>query len=75
MALNLEDFFYISIAFYFLFLNFNVLFEYLDIQNRVYFVSKKNQMWIMERVMGVRSQNEYRCGIGNSAQIDHLIPL
>lgn len=49
--------------FYSLFLNFKILFEYLDIQNRVNLVSKKNQMGVMERVMGVRSQNEYRCGI------------
>lgn len=48
---------------YSLFYNFKILFEYLDIQNRVSFVNKRNQMGIMERFMGVRSQNEYRCGI------------
>lgn len=49
--------------FYSLFLNFIILFEYLDSQNRVNLVSKKNQMGVMERVLGVRSQNEYIFGI------------
>jgi hypothetical protein len=52
--------------FYSLFLNFKILFEFLDIQNRVNLVSKKNQMGIMETVMGVHSQNEYRRGIAFS---------
>jgi len=49
--------------FYPLFLNFIILFEYLDIQNRINLVTKKNQMGVMERVMGVHSQNEYSGGI------------
>ena len=48
---------------YDLFQNFKILFEYMDIQNRINLVSKTNQMGVMERIMGVRSQNEYRCGI------------
>ncbi len=49
--------------FHSLFLNFKILFEYLDFQNRIDLVSKINQMGVMERVMGIQSQNEYRCGI------------
>jgi len=45
-----------------LFQNFKILFEYLDIQNRISLVSKKNQMGLFERIMGVHSQNEYRGG-------------
>lgn len=48
---------------YSLFQNFKLLFEYLDAQNRVRLVSKKNQMSVMERIVGVHSQNEYRTGI------------
>lgn len=47
---------------YSLFQNFKILFEYLDVQNRINLVSKKNQMGVFERVMGVRSQNEYTGG-------------
>jgi len=47
---------------YLLFQNFKHLFEYLDRQNRINLVSKKSQMGVFERVMGVRSQNEYRGG-------------
>lgn len=47
---------------YFLFQNFIVLFEYLDIQRRINLVSKKNKMGVFERIMGVHSQNEYRGG-------------
>ena len=48
---------------YDLFLNFKYLFEYLDIQNRISLVNKKNQMEVFENIMGIRSQNEYRKGI------------
>lgn len=47
---------------YSLFQNFKILFEYLDIQNRINLVSKRSQLGVMERVMGVHSQNEYRGG-------------
>ncbi len=49
--------------FYTLFKNFKHLFEYVDIQNRINLVSKKSQMGVFERVMGVHSQNGYRTGI------------
>ncbi|MFC5270933.1 hypothetical protein [Adhaeribacter terreus] len=48
---------------YSLFENFKILFEYLDIQNRITLVSKRGQMGVMEMLMGVHSQNEYRVGI------------
>jgi hypothetical protein len=48
---------------YCLFRNFKILFEYLDLENRVNLVSKKNQMGVMERVLGLHSQNEYRQGV------------
>lgn len=48
--------------FYTIFKNFKLLFEYVDIQNRINLVSKKSQMRVFERVMGIRSQNEYRKG-------------
>ena len=47
---------------YSLFQNFKILFEYLDIQNRINLVSKRSQMGVFERIMGVHSQNEYRGG-------------
>jgi hypothetical protein len=47
---------------YVLFQNFKYLFEYLDKQNRINLVSKKSQMGLFERIMGVHSQNEYREG-------------
>ena len=46
-----------------LFLNFIILFEYLDNQNRIDLVNKKNQMDVLERVMGIRSESEYQQGI------------
>lgn len=49
---------------YLLFQNFKYLFEYLDSQNRINLLSKKSQMGVFERVMGVHSQNEY---IGGTA--------
>lgn len=48
--------------FYTLFINFKVLFEYVDIQNRINLVSKSSQMGVFERSIGVHSQNEYRTG-------------
>lgn len=45
-----------------LFLNFKILFEYLDSQNRIYLINKKNQMGVVERVMGIHSESEYRRG-------------
>lgn len=48
--------------FYTLFKNFKILFEYVDIQNRINLVSKRSQMGVFERVIGVHSQNEYRTG-------------
>ncbi|OJV35881.1 MAG: hypothetical protein BGO33_00610 [Bacteroidia bacterium 43-41] len=47
---------------YSLYLNFIILFEYLDLQHRINFVSKKNKMGVFERFMGVHSKNEYRVG-------------
>jgi hypothetical protein len=47
---------------YLLFWNFKYLFEYLDNQNRIDLVSKKSQMGLFEKIMGVHSQNEYRGG-------------
>jgi hypothetical protein len=47
---------------YSLFQNFKLLFEYLDPQHRINLVSKKNKMGVLERVMGVHSQNEYTGG-------------
>ncbi len=51
---------------YLLFQNFKYLFEYIDRQNRINLVSKKSQMGVFERIMGVHSQNEYRGGTGFS---------
>ncbi|WP_299989335.1 hypothetical protein [uncultured Pontibacter sp.] len=48
---------------YSLYLNFKLLFGYLDYQNRIDLISKSSQLGVMERVMGVRSQNEYFCGM------------
>jgi hypothetical protein len=47
---------------YSLFKNFTILFEYLDIQNRINLVSKKNQILDFERYLGVHSQHEYKVG-------------
>jgi hypothetical protein len=47
---------------YSLFQNFRLLFEYLDRQHRINLVSKKNKLSVLERFMGVHSQNEYRGG-------------
>lgn len=51
---------------YLLFRNFKILFEFLDNQNRINLVSKKSQMGVFERVMGVHYKNEYRIGTGFS---------
>jgi len=48
---------------YSLFQNFKILFEYIDGQNRINLVSKRSQLGVMERVMGLQSQNEYKGGI------------
>ncbi|AXE16818.1 hypothetical protein DR864_03240 [Runella rosea] len=48
---------------YLLFLNFKYLFEFIDNQNRINLLSKKSQMGLFERIMGVHSQNEYRTGL------------
>lgn len=47
---------------YQLFLNFKFLFEYLDNHNRINLVSKRSELGLFERIMGVHSQNEYRGG-------------
>jgi len=49
--------------FHSLFLNFIILFEYLDIQHRIDLVNKINQMGVLERFSGISSQNEYNTGI------------
>ena len=48
---------------YLRYVNFKVLFEYLDNQNRISLISKASQVGIMERTIGVRSKNEYFCGM------------
>ena len=59
---------------YILFQNFKYLFEYIDNQNRISLVSKKNQMGVFDRFIGVHSQNEYRGGIAFSLseQTSHI---
>ncbi|MEA4968842.1 MAG: hypothetical protein VB048_12095 [Bacteroidaceae bacterium] len=47
---------------YSLFQNFKILFEYIDLQYRSNLVSKKNEIGLLERIIGVHSQNEYRRG-------------
>lgn len=46
-----------------LFLNFIILFEYLDTQNRIDLINKESQMDVMEKIMGIHSESEYRTGI------------
>ncbi len=55
---------------YFLFKNFKILFEYLDNQNRIELVSKKDQVGLLENLIGVRSENEYR--VGSSFSISEM---
>jgi hypothetical protein len=47
---------------YSLFKNFIDLFEYVDVQRRINLVSKKNNMGLIERIIGVHSQFDYRIG-------------
>jgi hypothetical protein len=47
---------------YSLFKNFKYLFEYIDNQNRIELVSRQSQIGVIERVVGVKSVNEYFCG-------------
>ncbi len=49
---------------YQLFQNFKLLFEFVDNQNRINLVSKKSQLGLFEKIMGVHSQNEYKIGSG-----------
>ena len=51
---------------YQLFQNFKLLFEFVDNQNRINLVSKKSQLGLFEKIMGVHSQNEYKIGSGFS---------
>lgn len=51
---------------YQLFQNFKLLFEFIDNQNRINLVSKKSQLGLFEKIMGVHSQNEYKIGTGFS---------
>lgn len=51
---------------YLLFQNFKSLFEFIDNQNRINLVSKKSQLGLFEKIMGVQSQNEYKVGTGFS---------
>lgn len=48
---------------YSLYLNFKILFEYLDVQNRINLISKKSHVSTMEELIGVRYKNEYYCGM------------
>jgi hypothetical protein len=56
------DYIKVNNDFYTLFKNFKILFEYVDTQNRVTLVSKRSQLGLFERVMGIHSLNEYRKG-------------
>lgn len=49
---------------YSLFQNFRILFEYVDEQNRIELISKKNSLGVMERVIGLKSHNEYLTSFG-----------
>ena len=48
---------------YFLFQNFYYLFEYLDNQYRINLVSKKSELGLFDKIIGVHSQHEYSGGI------------
>lgn len=56
------DYIKVNNDFYSLFKNFKFLFEYVDAQNRINLVSKRSQLGVFERIMGVRSLNEYKTG-------------
>lgn len=43
--------------------HFKYLFEYVDDQNRVNLVSKRNQMGVLEFMVGAHAESEYRTGI------------
>jgi hypothetical protein len=47
---------------YIQFQNLNLLFEFLDNQNRITLVTKKCEMGVLERIIGVPSKHEYRIG-------------
>lgn len=49
--------------YYSLYFNFKFLFEYLDNQNRINLISKKNQICSIEELIGIRYENEYFCGM------------
>ncbi|TNJ41359.1 hypothetical protein KFZ70_04175 [Tamlana fucoidanivorans] len=51
---------------YQLYQNFKLLFEFIDNQNRINLVSKKSQLGLFEKIMGVHSKNEYKIGTGFS---------
>uniref|UniRef100_UPI00094CDCE3 hypothetical protein n=1 Tax=Moritella viscosa TaxID=80854 RepID=UPI00094CDCE3 len=46
---------------YCLYLNFKLLFEYVDHQNRINLINKYSQIGVLERIIGLRSKSEY-CG-------------
>ncbi|NID08924.1 hypothetical protein [Fibrivirga algicola] len=48
---------------YFLYLNFYILFEFLDNQYRINLVSKESYIGVLERTLGLHSQNAYRRGL------------
>lgn len=48
--------------YYSIFKNFKVLFEYVDNQNRINLISKKNQIGVFERIVGISSSSEYKIG-------------
>jgi hypothetical protein len=47
---------------YSLFKNFEYLFDYIDEQKRIELVSKKSQIGVLERVIGLNSRNYYKDG-------------
>jgi len=47
---------------YSLFSNFRILFNFVDKQGRITLVNKINQMGVMERILGISSDNEYKTG-------------
>lgn len=62
---------------YSLFLNFRLLFDYLDEQGRVGLLSQKNKLILFEAILSVRSQNAYPVGIAfnssnNTSQLQIL---
>lgn len=49
---------------YLLFINFILLFEFLDKQGRITLLSHEKDMGIFERIFGVHSKNDYRINVG-----------